>query len=259
MEPARIALEPRLSGCKNVLTLGVRANFQDYSGEEIRRILAAPVVYYPGSRYAPILAAMGKRTFPSPHCYLFAQDKVLQTALFSVAGVPHPTTRVYYGKRQQERIPLDFQYPFIAKIPRGSARGKGVFLVQNGRELAAYLEGRHVAYIQQRVLAEMDIRVVVIGCEARLAYWRVAAPGSFRTNLAQGARLFFGDVPEEAVDLAVRAARTAGFDDCGVDIILDQGKPLVLEANMKYGREGFRKAGLNYHAIMETLLANGEI
>jgi hypothetical protein len=33
----------------------------------------------------------------------------------------------------------------------------------------------------------------------------------------------------------------------------------VFEANMKYGKEGFRKAGIDYDRLMEEMIANGEI
>lgn len=221
-------------------------------------IREAPAVYYPSSFYAGMFAAMGKRTFPGPRHYEFAQDKVRQSALFGLLGVPHPRTRVYYG-RQQARIAEDFPFPFVAKEPRGSARGMGVFLVRNKRELAVYLEGRHVAYIQEYVPSRRDVRVVVIGGRCRLAYWRCAPEGGFHANVAQGGRIDFSGVPEAAVALAEDAARRSGFDDCGMDVIFRDGAPLVLEANMKYGKEGFRQAGMDFTKLMEKLLADGQI
>ena len=34
---------------------------------------------------------------------------------------------------------------------------------------------------------------------------------------------------------------------------------MVLEANMKYGREGFRAAGIDYYAMMERMIDEGYI
>jgi len=45
----------------------------------------------------------------------------------------------------------------------------------------------------------------------------------------------------------------------GVDICEHRGRYLVLEANMKYGKEGFRKAGIDYVKLMEGLIENGTI
>ena len=59
-----IALEARLRGCKNVLTLGVRPNFSDYDPEAASLIRSAKKIYYPTRFYADLFDAMGKRPFP---------------------------------------------------------------------------------------------------------------------------------------------------------------------------------------------------
>jgi len=45
----------------------------------------------------------------------------------------------------------------------------------------------------------------------------------------------------------------------GIDIISQKGELYVIEANMKYGKEGFRAAGINYIQLMETMIENEEI
>ncbi|MFP4349081.1 MAG: RimK family alpha-L-glutamate ligase, partial [Desulfococcaceae bacterium] len=60
-------------------------------------------------------------------------------------------------------------------------------------------------------------------------------------------------------DLALNTARSCGWDDVGIDICAFDGWFYVLEANMKYGKEGFRQAGIDYTRLMETLIENGEI
>ena len=66
---------------------------------------------------------------------------------------------MYYG-RQREGITGDFEYPFVAKAPRRSAQGRGVFLVKGPDELAAYLADNQPAYIQQYLPITADVRVV---------------------------------------------------------------------------------------------------
>ena len=127
-EEKAIALEARLRGCRNVLTLGVKPNFSDYSDEEAQRIRTARIIYYPTSYYADLFDAAGIKTFPSYHTYKCVQDKIKQTTLFQLLGIPHPRTRFYYGTHQKKKITEHFAFPFIGKIPRGSALGRGVFL-----------------------------------------------------------------------------------------------------------------------------------
>jgi ribosomal protein S6--L-glutamate ligase len=248
------ALEARLRACRNVETLGVRPNFCDYPPEAAERIRRCPKLYYPTEFYAALFDAMGKPTFPSVHTYRFAQDKIRQTALFQLLAIPHPVTRVFYGRRQQRRILEMFRFPFIGKVPRGSALGRGVFLIRNQRDLEDYLSLKTPAYIQQYHPAKRDIRVVVIGNAPVLAFWRVHPDGDHRSNLAVGGTVSLESVPAAAVALAVETARRCRWDDVAIDLLPHAGAHLVLEANVKYGREGFRQAGIDYTRLMERLI-----
>ncbi len=255
----RVALEGRLRHCAQVITLGVRPNFTDYDPAEQRLIREAETVYYPSSLYADLLDAMGKRTFPSYHTYKFAQDKIKQTALFQMAEIPHPHTRIFFGKRQKKTILDYFQLPLIAKIPRGSALGKGVFLIRTVDDLARYCQRSGPAYIQEYFPLTRDMRIVVIGGRAVHAYWRVARAGAHCTNVAAGGEIDLSPLPADALQLAENTARRCCWDDVGLDICCHDGRYYVLEANMKYGLEGFRRAGIDYERLMAQFILHGEI
>ena len=254
-----IALEARLNKCSNVLTLGVRPNFCDYSPEEADLIRQAEKIYYPTLFYADLFDAMGKKTFPSYHTYKCVQDKIKQTALFHLLQIPHPRTRVFYGKRQKERILDHFEFPFVGKTPRGSARGRGVFLIQNRTELDSYRALPEPAYIQEFLKSDRDVRAVVIGEKVVHAYWRVAPAGEFRCNVSVGATICLDPIPKEILDLALFTAKACCWNDVGIDICEHNGNYYVLEANVKYGKEGFKKSGIDYYQLMEELINNGEI
>ena len=254
-----VALEARLKNCKNVVTLGVRPNFSDYSAAEADLIRTAEKIYYPTTFYAELLDAMGKKTFPSYHNYKCVQDKIKQTALFNLLEIPHPRTRVFYGTRQKNSICDRFKFPFIAKIPRGSAMGRGVYLIRSQKDLDDYVNVSNVAYIQEYLPSDRDIRVVIIGDRVVHAYWRIAPSGEFRSNGAVGATIRLDPVPEKVLDLALDTARKCRWDDVGIDIIEHDKNLYVLEANMKFGKEGFRKAGIDYIKLMESMIENGQI
>jgi ribosomal protein S6--L-glutamate ligase len=254
-----IALEARLKNCKNVRTLGVRPNFSDYSHQEVELIRQANKIYYPTTFYADLFDTIGKSTFPSYHTYKCVQDKIKQTALFELLDLPHPRTRVFYGKRQKKSILKHFEFPFIAKIPRGSALGRGVYLIKDASDLHNYLERESPAYIQEYLPIDRDIRAVIIGRCVVHAYWRIAPPNEFRSNLAVGGRISLSPVPEGALDLALQVAHACCWDDVGIDICEHNGRFYVFEANMKYGKAGFREAGIDYHRLMESLITNEKI
>ncbi len=261
MESSRkvIALENRFRACRNVITLGVKPNFGDYPPRERQMILDAPRIYYPSTFYADLFDAAGKEIFPSYHTYKCVQDKIKQTALFDVLGIPHPRTRIFYGRRQQAKIIQAFTFPFIAKIPRGSAMGRGVFFIRSHDDLDHYLSSIHPAYIQEHLDIDRDIRVVIMGRQIVHAYWRIAAPGEFRSNLSLGGRISLRGIPGEARAFALEIARKCRWNDVGLDICIHGGKLYVLEANMKYGKMGFKSAGIDYYRLVDELIAHGKI
>jgi ribosomal protein S6--L-glutamate ligase len=254
-----IALESRLRQCENIITLGVKTNLADYEDWQVRLIREADVIYYPTPFYADIFDTMGKKTFPSYHTYKYVQDKIKQTALFNLLKIPHPRTRIFYGNYQKSKILNFFQFPFVGKIPRGSALGRGVYLIGNDQDLVTYNELTRVAYIQEYLEFDRDLRVVMIGGRLVHAYWRIASPGEFRTNLSQGGVVSLDNIPEQALALAGNTARLCQMDDVGLDICFAAGQYWVLEANMKYGKEGFRQAGIDYYKLMDRMIENGEI
>jgi ribosomal protein S6--L-glutamate ligase len=91
------------------------------------------------------------------------------------------------------------------------------------------------------------------------AYWRIAPQNEFRSNVAVGGSVSLESVPQQALDLALHTARFCRWDDVGIDICRHQGQYYVLEANMKYGKEGFRRAGIDYIKLMEDMIENEEI
>lgn len=137
--------------------------------------------------------------------------------------------------------------------------GRGVFLIQDSHDLSAYLDLNTPAYIQEFLPLERDMRVVVIGKEIAHAYWRINAAGEFKSNLAVGGQINLDPLPQEALDLALKTAHACQWDDVGLDICLNKGKLYILEANMKYGKQGFRAAGIDYNELMFQKIETGKI
>jgi ribosomal protein S6--L-glutamate ligase len=253
-----IALGSRLKGVPEVFTLGVKPNFLDYSVKERELISSAEIILYPTLNYAQFFTTMEKKIFPSLETYLYADEKIKQTNLFHMLGIPHPRTRVYYHLHHKDIIE-EFSFPFVAKLARRSARGRGVFKIHHAVELKNYLDLTRVAYIQEFLPHDRDLRVVLIKYRPVLAYWRIRRPDNFRTNLSQGGKISFDDIPREGIRLAQDCARKCKFDDVGLDLINCRGKWYVIEANMKYGRKGLLMKGLELKKIIRQKLVSGEI
>ena len=97
-----IALGSRLQGVPEVLTVGVKPNFLDYTAVERKLIMDADIILYPTLNYAQFFTTMGKRIFPSLETYLYSDEKIKQTTLFLMLSIPHPRTRIYYHLHHQD-------------------------------------------------------------------------------------------------------------------------------------------------------------
>jgi ribosomal protein S6--L-glutamate ligase len=255
----RIAFSHRYKECPGVAIIQAKPNFSDYTPEEKQQIRTAEKIYYPTPFYVDLFMTMGKTIFPGRETYVYSGDKIKQTTLFDFLQIPHPRTRVYFGQ-QKKRIVKDFSFPFIAKIPRGSSMGCGVFLIHNDDELERYLVRSPVAYIQEYLPLDRDLRVILIKHQIILSYWKIATHGEFRNNLAQGASIRFNGIPEEALAFAVKITRTCNFEDVGLDLCHTPEKGwMVLEANMNYGLQGLQEKGLDIRMVLKELLIQGKI
>ena len=253
-----VAFGSRLVGVPEVLTLGVKSNFHDYTPLERQQIQSSSVILYPTLNYAQFFSTMGKRIFPSVETYLYADEKMKQTTLFNMLAIPHPKTR-FYLQREFCRIEKDFAFPFIAKIPRASARGRGVFKIACSADLEQYLQKTKIAYIQEYLPHERDLRVVLINYEPVLAYWRKRASDDFRTNLHQGGELEFDGIPRDVIPMVQLFARRCNFNDVGLDLLQYRGTWYLIEANMQYGRAGFKKRNMVLKEIIRQKLLAGSL
>jgi ribosomal protein S6--L-glutamate ligase len=256
--PEYIALGCRLNGVPEVLTLGVRSNFHDYTPEERQKILDAEFILYPSLNYAQYFTTIGKKIFPSVETYLYAGQKMKQTTLFNMLSIPHPRTRVFL-QREFDRIEKEFPFPFIAKIPRASSRGRGVYKITDSAQLGDYLKKTKFAYIQEFLPHTKDLRVILINYQPVLAYWRKLSPGDFRTNLFQGGKIDFDNIPRDALELAQEFARKCKFNDVGLDLLQSNGKWYLIEANMQYGRDGMKKKNMVLKEVIREKLLGGSL
>ncbi|MBU2551746.1 MAG: RimK family alpha-L-glutamate ligase [Proteobacteria bacterium] len=256
MTPQRLALGFRPRGCRRVRILGVKPNLEDYAPEDRAAILEADRILYPTHYYAQALADAGKRVFPSARDYYYLADKIRQNTLFALLGLPRPRTRIFFG-RQTEEVGRHFSPPFVAKLPRGWGEGRGVFLIRDENDWREYLKLTRTALVQEYLALERDLRVVIVAGRLLAAYWRVRPPGDFRTNLRRGGGLESDGVSEEGVAFALDTAHRARFDDVGLDVVFHEGRWLVIEANMHYGRAGLKALGLSWSDFFDDLIEQG--
>jgi len=138
-----------------------------------------------------VLKDMGKMVVNPPQAILRAANKFATTVALQRAGVPTPRTTVTSSLDQASRTLQEF-----------------------------------VALEQPR-----DIRAFVVDDRVAGAIFRVAPPGSWISNLAQGGGAKPCPLTDELEDLAVRANRAVGALYSGVDLLETPEGLKVIEVN----------------------------
>jgi ribosomal protein S6--L-glutamate ligase len=125
--------------------------------------------------------------------------------------------------------------PVVVK-QRRSRMGVGVILCATFDHLEAVLDslwrlGDEI--VVQRYLpgGETSYRLLVVGKEVVAAARLEAADGDWRSNAARGGLPRAYTPRSEEVALAVAAAEAVGLGQCGVDLVMGEAGPIVLEVN----------------------------
>lgn len=224
---------------------GVRYLKPELALRHREELAEADWLLFPQSWQANFLVyGLKKKIFPSLSTYHLGHDKVEMTrALWSVAEPHVPQTQILASCAESVEQVLDqFVLPLVAKEPRNSM-GRGVFLIETPEQLRRFAASNAVLYVQEYLPIDRDLRVVYVGDQVVAAYWRIAGDGCFHTNVAQGGRLSFDDIPAEALDLVQRVACDLGIDHAGFDLVEVDGHFYFLEFNPLFGNEGLRQLG----------------
>ena len=179
----------------------------------------------------------------------------------AAAGLPVPDTMMLRAPGDVGAVVERLGgWPVVLKFIRGS-QGVGVVYADNASVAQSVLEALNlISYdvLVQRfypAAAEGDVRVLVVGDEARWAVRRKSEGGEFRANFHRGAAVSGVEPPAEACALALQAARVFGLGFAGVDLVADgQGGWMVMEVN---GSPGFEAAEqIHGRVVAEAVLAH---
>jgi ribosomal protein S6--L-glutamate ligase len=225
---------------------GVRHIKPELWSQEMEPIRAADWLLFPEYWQLGVLAyVLRKHIFPSLSSYYLGYSKAEMTYAFQAVCAEHtPYTRILPNTDSAlEQILDEFTFPFVAKEVR-NAEGRGVFLIENRRDLADYKGRNSMLYVQELLPIDRDIRVVVVGREVVTAYWRIAPPDGFHNNVARGGVISFDAVPDEVISLVQRVAAELDIDYAGFDVALVDDYPYLLEFNMRFGNDALRQQGI---------------
>jgi len=193
------------------------------------------------------LEKAGVRVFNPPIPWLIASDKFLSSLILSKSGVPIPRTiateNIMYAYSAGSTLGK-----FVVK-PLRSSGGYGSLRFENVDEamhLFSMMANLNKPMLLQKYLPhEFDVRVVAVGGEVLGAMARICR-NDWRCNVARGGEVRKIEADPEVVEVSIRAVESLGLDYGGVDLVFDEGKPVVLEVNPVVSWQGFKRAvGVN--------------
>jgi ribosomal protein S6--L-glutamate ligase len=134
--------------------------------------------------------------------------------------------------------------PVVIKLLEGT-QGKGVVLAETASAATSVIEAFHD--LEQNILVQRfikessgrDVRAFVVGRRVVAAMERRnSKPGEFRSNIHRGGQGFPIKLTREYRQTAIRAASAIGLDVAGVDMLISNEGPMIMEVNSSPGLEG---------------------
>lgn len=190
-----------------------------------------------------------------------ADDKITTARMFDAAKVAQPRWSVL--DPAQPYLPAGLSFPLVLKRPQG-ALGRWNRLARTPYQLEQavselIVEGPTLLLAQEAVVKALgrSLRVVVLDGRVLAATELAARDGEWRSNGALGSVGRDVHLPEEAEQLAARAAAAVGLRYAGVDLLASGGEHVALEVNAGSPFDGAeRRTGRNIAAeLLRALLA----
>ena len=181
-----------------------------------------------------------------PAAVTTAMHKYATAVALAEAGVPVPDAMLALSGDRLNTRRDRFGEQAVYKTAIGT-HGGGAWQVDLGEPVNPRVGDRQ-AFLQEMIDPPgdrpFDARVYVVDGTVRGAMFRHAQDGEWRTNVSLGGDVTdaTGDIPDSALESAVRAADVVGLDYAGVDLIPKGDDWLVLEVNPTAGFRGLFKA-----------------
>ena len=167
---------------------------------------------------------------------LTCDNKLTTALLFEKFGLPTPKT-AFVSNENNIKTALDKiggKFPVIMKTLTGT-QGVGVIKIESYEGLVATLQAmwklEAEVLIQEFMPSKFDVRTVVVDNKIFASTKRVHSSYDFRSNTHRGAEAEPYTISDEERELILKAARVSKAYYVGVDHIIFNNKPYILEIN----------------------------
>jgi ribosomal protein S6--L-glutamate ligase len=180
-------------------------------------------------------------------CYAFrrARDKYATQYVLWGAGLPVPSTftteSIADAYKVSERYGEFIYKPILSSMGKGAMKFIDPDLAFNAYKM---LDRFSQPFILQKYVQNpgRDIRVFVIGGVVTGSAYKYRAQGKWKTNVAPGGTMVDEKVPDEILELGIKATEAMRLDYSGVDIMESPDGPVILEVNGSPGWQALNLA-----------------
>ncbi|MGQ0467073.1 MAG: ATP-grasp domain-containing protein [Sporichthyaceae bacterium] len=182
-----------------------------------------------GLSLAAALHAQGARIVNSYPTSALCRDKVATTRVLQAAGIPVPQTWATACRPALE--PLLAGGPLIVK-PLAGSKGRGVVVVEDSAGLAGLTDDGPAVVQRFHPPDGLDRKLYCIGGQV----FGVLRTWPARTPEEKFGRSF--DVDAELRDIVLASGTALGIDLFGLDVVVSQGRPVVVDLSAFPGFKG---------------------
>ena len=178
------------------------------------------------------------------------KDKVLATKPLQAAGVPLPET--FIAAQPGYFIELLADGPLVIKPYWGGSQGRGVRIVETAGELDEVQIDQGLVFAQRYHKPDgRDHKIYCIGDQI-FGVMRIWPARTYEDKLGEPF-----DVSPEMSEITLRCGRAFGIDLFGLDIVVSDGQPYVVDINTFPGFKGVPDAARHLAAYISTFAKRG--
>ncbi|WMJ75279.1 30S ribosomal protein S6--L-glutamate ligase [Cytophagaceae bacterium ABcell3] len=231
--------------------VGIEANNPTvyYKGEQITGVdaiiprIGASVTFY-GAAIVRQFEIMNVFSATNAQALVKSRDKLRSLQELSLAGINVPKTAFASQTKDIDSLINNVGgTPVIIKLLEGT-QGIGVVLAESKKAAKSVIEafyGLKADILIQEFIQEsagQDIRAFVINGQVVGAIKRQGHEGEFRSNLHRGGAGHQIELSPQEQEAALNAASVMGLNIAGVDMLLSERGPLIVEVNSSPGLQG---------------------
>ena len=189
-------------------------------------------------------------------------NKYNTTIKLMAGGVPVPRTCLINKINELDEVleKIGSQFPIVLKTLRGS-HGIGVSRIDSRESLTGVLQSfwkqRAQLLVQEFLDCKFDVRTIVMDGKVISSMKRNRIGGDFRSNFSLGGTVESYKLSKEEEKAVIDSAKLCGTFYCGVDHMVFNGKPLVIEVNSSPGSDGmFKATGINTLEVLMDYISD---